>query len=51
MYMCITYIHVYIYVYVYAYTEATKQVRRDMHVCDTTHPYVTGLIRICIHVT
>ena len=51
MYMCITYIHVYLYVYVYVYTEGTKQVRRDMHVCDTTHPYVTCLIRICIHMT
>jgi len=51
MYMCITYIHVYLYVYVYVYTEATKQVRRDMHVCDTTDSYVTILLRICIHVT
>ena len=33
------------------YKEATKQVRRDIHVCDKTHSYVTSLIRICIHVT
>jgi len=31
--------------------EATKQVRRDMHVCDTNDSYMTCLIRICIHVT
>ena len=51
MYMCITCIHVYVYVYVYVYMEATKQVRRDMHVCDTNDSYMTCLIRICIHVT
>ena len=36
-----TFIHVYVYVYVFVYTEATKQVRRDLHVCDTTDSYVT----------
>jgi len=50
IYIYIIYLHnhMYLYIYIYLYTVAAKQVRRDI---DTTHSYVTCLIRICIHVT
>ena len=46
MYKCVC-----ICICIHLYTAAVKQVKKDMHVCDTTHSYVTRLIRICIHVT
>jgi len=52
VYLHIIYTCVCICVYVYMYRrKPSSKCERPCIVCDTTHSYVTCLIRICIHVT